>query len=137
MARPFIVFVLVATSACATQSAARHPTDDIRAGQVQSRSVDPTGQYDLRFTDDGATRAATMVIQGVPGAYTGRLTAENRPEARITALAASGPQVIATADLAQGVLLIRLRVQGDSVRGDWSLRSDGGRVVGVHRPDAK
>jgi hypothetical protein len=78
-----------------------------------------------------------MIVEGVPGAYTGRINAENRPETKITAAAASGQQVIVTADVPQGVLLIRLRVQGDSVRGDWSLRSDGGRVVGLHRPNAR
>lgn len=137
MFRPLMAFTLIASAGCASQNAGKHPTDDIRAAQMQSRSVDPTGQYDLRFTDDGANRPATMVVEGIPGAYTGRINAENRPETKITAVAASGPQIIVTADIPQGVLLIRLRMQGDSVRGDWSLRNDGGRVVGVHRPNAK
>ncbi|HUQ80830.1 MAG TPA: hypothetical protein VM076_06825 [Gemmatimonadaceae bacterium] len=137
MVRRLMMCALIATTACARQSGGRHPTNDTRTAQMQSRSVDPTGQYDLRFTDDGANRPARMVVEGVPGAYTGRINAENRPETRITAVAASGPQVIVTADIPQGVLLIRLRMQGDSVRGDWSLRNDGGRVVGVHRPNAK
>jgi hypothetical protein len=130
-----VIAALLSTIACAghKSGAAPHPTATLRAAQQQARSVDPTGEYDLRFADDGGTRAATMTVQGQPGSYPGRSRAENRPEATITAVAASGPQVIVTADIPQGVLLVRLRVQGDSVHGDWSLKSDGGRVVGVHR----
>ena len=137
---PFAVIVyLISAVACAGRSgtATPHPTDTIRAAQQQARSIDPTGQYDLQFADDGSTRKATMTVEGSAGSYTGRIRAENRPEAAITAVAASGQQVIVTADVPQGVLLVRLRVQGDSVRGDWSLKNDGGRVVGVHRPSAK
>lgn len=97
-------------------------------------TVDPTGDYDLTFTDDGATRTATMVVQGRPGEYTGRVNAQNRPEVAISALAASGSQVIVTGNIPQGVMLIRFRLTGDSLRGDWSLRNDGGKVTGVRRP---
>jgi hypothetical protein len=96
-------------------------------------TVDPTGDYDLTFTDDGTTRSATMHVEGRPGEYTGRVNAENRPEVAISALAASGTQVIGTGNIPQGVLLIRFRLTGDSVRGDWSLRTDGGKLAGVKR----
>ena len=96
-------------------------------------TVDPTGDYDLRFTDDGTTRSATMHVEGRPGAYTGRVNAENRPEVAISALAASGSQVIVTGNIPQGVMLMRFRLTGDSLRGDWSLRNDGGKLTGVKR----
>lgn len=111
-----------------------HPTAVIQAASRQAQSVDPTGHYDLSFTDDGDVRSATMVVDGTPGAYRGNIKAENRPDVAITAAAASGPQVIVTGDIPQGVLLLRFRVTGDSVRGDWSLRNDGGRLAGVRRP---
>ena len=138
--RAAVLLCLTASGACFRSSARPsepHPTDEIRAAQRQTSTVDPTGQYDLSFTDDGQTRSASMVVQGRPGDYHGRIKAEGRPETAITALAASGPQVIVTADIPQGVLLIRFRVTGDSVRGDWSLRNDGGRVVGVRHGGAK
>ena len=96
-------------------------------------TVDPTGEYDITFTDDGATRSGTMVVTGRPGEYTGQVNPENRPAVAISALAASGSQVIITGNIPQGVLLIRFRLTGDSLRGDWSLRNDGGRVTGVKR----
>ena len=132
--------VLLTAIACVGPSgrkSAPHPTDAIQAAERAKGTVDPTGQYDLSITDDGESRSATMVVLGTPGDYTGCIKADNRPEVAITALAASGPQVIVTADVPQGVLLIRLRIVGDSVRGDWSLRNDGGRVVGVRRAGAK
>jgi hypothetical protein len=113
-----------------------HPTDVSRAAEQQKRTVDPNGEYDLTFTDDGMVRSATMVVTGTPGTYAGRIKAENRPEAVFTAIAASGPQVIATADVPNGVLLLRFRMTGDSLRGDWSLRGDGGRLSGVRRTGA-
>jgi hypothetical protein len=96
-------------------------------------TVDPTGDYDLTFIDDGNARSATMHVEGKPGEYTGRVNAENRPEVAITALAASGSQVIVTGNIPQGVLLIRFRLTGDSLRGDWSLRNDGGKISGAKR----
>ena len=97
-------------------------------------TVDPTGDYDITFTDDGATRSATMLIRGVPGEFTGQVNAENRPPVTISAMAASGSQVIITGNIPQGVLLLRFRLTGDSLRGDWSLRNDGGRMTGARRP---
>jgi hypothetical protein len=96
-------------------------------------TVDPTGDYTLTFTDDGNTRSATMHIEGRPGEFTGKLNAENRPEVVLSAVAASGAQVIATGNIPQGVLLVRFRLTGDSLRGDWSLRNDGGKLTGVKR----
>ena len=96
-------------------------------------TVDPTGDYDLTFIDDGNARSATMHVEGTPGEYRGRVNAENRPEVAITALAASGSQVIVTGNIPQGVMLIRFRLTGDSLRGDWSLRNDGGKISGAKR----
>ena len=100
-------------------------------------TVDPTGDYDITFTDDGSVRSATMVVRGVPGEFTGQVNAENRPPVTISAMAASGSQVIITGNIPQGVLLIRFRLTGDSLRGDWSLRGDGGKLTGVKRPGAR
>jgi hypothetical protein len=138
--RAIALCALCASVACVGptgRKSAPHPTGEIQAAERAKQTVNPTGEYDLSFTDDGETRSGTMVVQGTPGDYTGRIKADNRPEVAITALAASGPQVIVTADIPQGVLLIRFRMTGDSVRGDWSLRNDGGRMVGVRRAGVK
>ena len=126
----------VGTLACRTASESRgaaHPTSTIQSALRQAPTVDPTGQYELSFTDDGRVRGATMLIEGTPGAYRGRINAENRPEVAISALAASGPQVIVTGDIPQGMLVLRFRMAGDSVRGDWALRAEGGRLSGIRR----
>ena len=120
------IAALALTGACA--SAPKQP-----AAPPTPVTVDPTGDYDITFSDDGTTRSATMRVEGRPGEYTGRVNAENRPEVAINALAASGSQVIATANIPQGVLLIRFRLTGDSLRGDWSLRNDGGKLTGAKR----
>ena len=122
-----VAVVLAMVGACAT--APKQP-----AVPLAPVTVDPTGVYDITFTDDGNTRPATLHVEGRPGEYTGRVNAENRPEVAISALAASGSQVIATGNIPQGVLLIRFRLTGDSLRGDWSLRNDGGKLTGVKRP---
>ena len=129
-----VTAAVVALIAVATLACRATPTPAAR----QAPTVDPTGQYTLAFSDDGRIRGATMIVEGTPGSYAGRIAAENRPEVAISALAASGPQVIATADIPQGVLLVRFRVAGDSIRGDWSLRGEGGRLTGVrHKAGSK
>ena len=99
----------------------------------EARTVDPIGTYDLSFTDDGKAMNALMVVAGTPGGFRGRVMADGRPEVAISTVTASGPLVTVTADVPNGVLLLRLRVTGDSVHGDWSLRGDGGRLVGARR----
>src|SRR3954469_5770684 len=94
-----ITAITVGTLACRSasqQQTGAHPTAAIQTALRQAPTVDPTGQYTLSFTDDGRVRPSTMLIEGVPGAYRGRINAENRPEVAISALAASGPQVIVT-----------------------------------------
>ena len=98
------------------------------------RTVDPAGSYDLSFTDDGRPLTAKMVIEGTPGAFRGTIAAETRPEVKISTVTASGPQVTVTGDVPNGVLLLRFTMTGDSLRGDWSLRGDGGRLIGKHHP---
>jgi hypothetical protein len=100
-------------------------------------TVNPVGSYDLSFIDDGKPMTGTMVIRGTPGEYSGRITAEARPQVQISTVTASGPLVTVTADVPNGVLLLRFRVTGDSLHGDWSLRNDGGRLSGVRRPTGR
>lgn len=105
-----------------------------RARQARG-TVDPVGSFDLSFTDDGKPMTGTMVVQGRPGSFTGHINAEARPEVRISTVTASGQLVTVTADVPNGVLLLRFRMTGDSLHGDWSLRNDGGRLVGVRQPE--
>jgi hypothetical protein len=95
------------------------------------RTVDPVGNYEFTFVDDGQPITGTMVVSGTPGTFSGRIRTTTRPEVTISTLTASGPLVTVTADIAQGaVLLIRYRVTGDSILGNWMLRNDGGRFAG-------
>jgi hypothetical protein len=129
-ARPLVaVLAVVAMGAC-THAVSRPAPPAVPV------TVDPTGEYDITFTDDGSARSATMVVRGVPGEFTGQVNAENRPPVAISAMAASGSQVIITGNIPQGVMLIRFRLTGDSLRGDWALRGDGGKLTGVKRPRA-
>src|SRR3712207_1996698 len=101
-------------AACAGRAAA--PREDTPP------TVDPAGEYELTFVDDGKPAKAVMLVTGGPGTFGGRIAAETRPEVAITTVTASGPLVTVTADVPQGVLLLRLRLDGDSVSGNWSLR---------------
>ena len=96
-------------------------------------TVNPAGTYELSATDDGKPMTVAMVISGTPGTFTGRIKSDTRPEVQISTVTASGPLVTVTADVPNGVLLFRFRLTGDSVHGDWSLRGDGGRVVGTRQ----
>jgi len=69
-------------------------------------------------------------VTGTPGAYTGQIQTETRPTVTISMLATSGPVMIVTADVPQGVLVVRMRFVGDSVTGNWALRISGGRISG-------
>ena len=106
-------------------------------GRDTRRTADPAGSYDLSFTDDGKPMTGSMIILGTPGEYTGRINADGRPEVQISTVTASGRLVTVTADVPNGVLLLRFRVTGDSLHGDWSLRNDGGRLVGARRKPAR
>ena len=102
---------------------------------VQARgTVNPAGSYTFTFTDAGTPRTGTMEVQGAPGTYTGRINAEARPEVQISTVTASGPLVTITADVPNGVLVLRFKMTGDSLHGDWFLRNEGGRLSGVRRP---
>jgi len=92
--------------------------------------VDPLGRYDFTMTDDGKPATGSMTVTGTPGAYTGQIKTETRPTVTITMLATSGPVMIVTADVPQGVLVVRMRFVGDSITGNWALRSSGGRISG-------
>jgi hypothetical protein len=92
--------------------------------------VDPLGRYDFTMTDDGKPATGSMTVTGTPGAYTGQIKTDTRPTVAITMLATSGPVMIVTADVPQGVLVVRMRFVGDSVSGNWALRSSGGRISG-------
>ena len=92
--------------------------------------VDPLGRYDFTMTDDGKPATGSMTVIGTPGAYTGQINTETRPTVTITMLATSGPVMIVTADVPQGVLVVRMRFAGDSITGNWALRSSGGRISG-------
>jgi hypothetical protein len=92
--------------------------------------VDPLGRYDFTMTDDGKPATGSMTVTGTPGAYTGQIKTDTRPTVTITMLATSGPVMIVTADVPQGVLVVRMRFVGDSVMGNWALRSSGGRISG-------
>ena len=99
---------------------------------VQARgTVNPAGSYAFTFMDDGKPMTGTMEVQGAPGTYTGRINAEARPEVQISTVTASGPLVTVTADVPNGVLVLRFKMTGDSLHGDWFLRSDGGRLSGL------
>ena len=92
--------------------------------------VDPVGRYEFTMTDDGKPATGSMVVSGTPGAYTGQIKTETRPTVTISMLATSGPVMIVTADVTQGVLVVRMRFNGDSVTGNWALRTSGGRIAG-------
>jgi hypothetical protein len=92
--------------------------------------VDPVGRYDFTMTDDGKPATGSMTVTGTPGAYTGQIKTDTRPTVTISMLATSGPVMIVTADVTQGVLVVRMRFTGDSVNGTWALRSSGGRISG-------
>ena len=92
--------------------------------------VNPLGRYDFTMTDDGKPATGSMTVTGTPGAYTGQIKTETRPTVTITMLATSGPVMIVTADVPQGVLVVRMRFVGDSITGNWALRSSGGRISG-------
>ena len=99
---------------------------------LQARgTVNPAGSYAFTFIDDGKPMTGTMQVQGTPGTYTGRINAEARPEVQISTVTASGPLVTVTADVPNGVLVLRFKMTGDSLHGDWFLRNDGGRLSGV------
>ena len=105
---------------------------------LQTRpTVNPVGSYAFTFMDDGKPMTGTMEVQGTPGTYAGRINAEARPEVRISTVTASGPLVTVTADVPNGVLVLRFKITGDSLHGDWFLRSDGGRLTGVRTAPAQ
>lgn len=109
------------------------PRRESHAPLQRGRTADPVGSYDLAFIDDGKPMTGTMVIEGTPGTYSGRINAQARPEVQISTVTASGPLVTVTADVPNGVLLLRFRMTADSLHGDWSLRGDGGRLSGARR----
>src|SRR5215208_8162841 len=65
--------------------------------------IDPIGRYDFTMTDDGKPATGSMTVTGTPGAYTGQIKTDTRPTVTITMLATSGPVMIVTADVPQGV----------------------------------
>lgn len=104
------------------------------ASASQARgTVDPAGAYAFTFIDAGTPMTGTMEVQGAPGTYTGRINADGRPEVQISTVTASGPLVTITADVPNAVLVLRFRMTGDSLHGDWFLRNEGGRLSGVRR----
>jgi len=108
-------------SACGTHGSAINPV---------VADVNPVGRYDFTMTDDGKPAAGSMTVTGTPGAYTGQIKTDTRPTVTISMLATSGPVMIVTADVTQGVLVVRMRFNGDSVNGTWALRTSGGRFSG-------
>lgn len=119
-----VAALLLAITACAST----------QRGATALRSFDPVGEYQLSMTDAGQSRKATMTVTGTPGQYGGKIKADERPEVAISTLTVSADQVTVTGDIPQGMLVLRFRVVGDSVSGDWSLRGQGGRFAGKHRP---
>jgi hypothetical protein len=88
----------------------------------------------MTITDDGEEVDAIMEIIGEPGGYSGTISVTTRPTVDISTVTATADQMTITAVISNGVVVIRLRVDGDSVSGDWSLRGDGGAVTGLKGP---
>ncbi len=122
--RSSVVAFVLTINACAST----------RRGTSAVRTFDPVGDYQLSMIDAGQSRNATMAVTGTPGQYGGKINADQRPEVAISTLTVSAQQVTVTGDIPQGMLVLRFRVVGDSVSGDWSLRGQGGRFAGKHRP---
>lgn len=121
--RTALLAALVTASACA----ANQPPQSA----FPSAYFDPIGTYSMTITDDGEEVDVSMEIRGEPGAYGGTISASTRPSVDISTVTATADQMTVTAVITSGVLVIRLRVDGDSVSGDWSLRGDGGTATGV------
>jgi len=121
--RKTLLAALITVSACASNQPPERT--------LPYSFFEPTGTYTMTITDDGEEVDATMEITGEPGAYGGTISATTRPTVDISTVTATANQMTVTAVIANGVLVIRLVVEGDNVTGDWALRGDGGVATGM------
>lgn len=121
-----LLAALVTASGCASSQPAE--------SRFPYAFFDPIGKYTMTITDDGEEVDAIMEIIGEPGGYSGTISVTTRPTVDISTVTATADQMTITAVIPNGVVVIRLRVDGDSVSGDWSLRGDGGTVNGLKGP---
>lgn len=130
-----VVLLLAACASSQTPPAQTTTAPQQPAARAQTTAaLDPAGSYEFTTIVDGQTVTGTLVIEGTPGNYKGRITTSAFPEIPVVGASVENNVVNVKASMPDGELAIRMVMDGMNFKGNWSLGSESGEFNGKKLP---
>ena len=130
------IVLLLAACAARPEPVTNANTAPARPATVTPTSavVDPVGNYEFSTVVDGQTVTGTMHVEGTPGAYKGRIITSVFPEIPIIGASVETNILNLRASMPDGELAIRVVMEGNNFKGNWSLGGGSGEISGKKLP---
>ena len=91
---------------------------------------DISGTYQIRTNVQGSSVTAGIVLEKGDAGYEGEIETAGFGAFPVTAVTRQGDVWIIESDNMDGLLVIEMYLEGDAVRGTWSMAGDGGSFTG-------
>lgn len=91
---------------------------------------DISGSYQIRTNVQGSSVNASILLEKGEAGYEGEIETNGFGTFPVTAVTREGDAWIIESDNMDGILVIEMYLEGDSIRGTWSMAGDGGSFTG-------
>jgi hypothetical protein len=94
------------------------------------REPDISGEYEIRTNVQGSSVTASIVLDKGETGYEGDISTSGFGSFPVSSVTREGDVWLIQSDTMGGLLVIEMYVEGESIRGTWSMAGDGGSFTG-------
>ena len=91
---------------------------------------DISGEYEIRTSVQGSSVTASMFLQKGEAGYDGEITTDGVGSFPVSSVTQEGDVWVIRSDTMDGILVIEMYIEGEAIRGSWSMAGDGGNFTG-------
>lgn len=91
---------------------------------------DISGEYEIRTNVQGSSVTASIVLDKGETGYEGDISTSGFGSFPVSSVTREGDVWLIQSDTMDGLLVIEMYLEGESIRGTWSMAGDGGSFTG-------
>ena len=91
---------------------------------------DISGEYEIRTNVQGSSVTASIVLEKGEAGYEGDISTNGFGSFPVSSVIREGDVWLIQSDTMDGLLVIEMYLEGEAIRGTWSMAGDGGSFTG-------